>query len=157
MKKSYIITAAIIAFVLCMIIAGLTILNSYLGTPGNKISNEDFEESVKITEKGYELIEEAKNIKVRERKTVLQDIHEMANTKIVAEDGKILGRKEINEESLNGLIIEVTKSDFSDKQRLLDILGTWKKKDYSKSVEAHNYVWNQLGGTIGKAVEVISE
>lgn len=82
---------------------------------------------------------------------IYDEMHKMANTKIDAEDGKIWGRLEITEERVDALIKKVEGSDFDDKGTLLEILKRWKKQDFSNCVQDHNYVWNQLGGTVGKA------
>lgn len=119
----------------------------------NYVSNKKFKDVVNITEESFEF-DEAKldynvNIEVRDEKEVYEDIHRMANTKIVAD--KVWGKEEITEEKLNKVILEVLKSDFSDKDNVIEMLHNWKNGDFSNCVREHNYVWGKLGGTVGKA------
>jgi len=89
------------------------------------------------------------------RVTVFKEIHRMANTKIIAEDGEIWGEIDITAERIERLIKEVeTSAGFDDatRRRLLEILYRWQSKDFSEIVEDHNYVWRKLGGTVGKAI-----
>ena len=82
---------------------------------------------------------------------VYNKMHKMVNTKIEAVDGKIWGETEITDDRCNELITEVTRSGYSDKDILLQFLTRWKAKNFSSCVEEHNYLWDGLGGTIGKA------
>lgn len=82
---------------------------------------------------------------------VYNTMHKMINTKIVAEDGKIWGEIEITTDKCNQLINDVSKSGYSDKTTLLQFLTRWKNKDFNSGVAEHNYLWNGLNGTIGKA------
>jgi len=92
------------------------------------------------------------SIQVREEVKVYEEIHKMANTKIEAD--KIVGEINITEERINSLIIEVSKSDFQDKEELLKCLYRWKNNDFSQAVNQHNYVWEKLGGEVGRAYEL---
>ncbi|MBU3213583.1 DUF6241 domain-containing protein [Clostridium estertheticum] len=78
-------------------------------------------------------------------------MHKMINTKIVAEDGKIWGEIEITDGKCDQLINDVSKSGYPDKVVLLEFLTRWKNKDFKNGVEEHNYLWDGLNGTIGKA------
>gem|GEM_PF-1503688 len=83
--------------------------------------------------------------------SVYNRMHKMINTKIVAEDGKIWGEVEITSEGCNQLIKEVTQSGYYDKTTLLEFLNRWKNRNFASGVDEHNYLWNGLNGTIGKA------
>ena len=37
---------------------------------------------------------------------------------------------------------------------LRNSLTKWKKGDFSNAVKVHNYVWEMLGGNVGKAEEL---
>ncbi|MBU3097985.1 MULTISPECIES: DUF6241 domain-containing protein [Clostridium] len=78
-------------------------------------------------------------------------MHKMINTKIVAEDGKIWGEVEITDAKCDQLINDVSKSGYPDKVVLLEFLTRWKNKDFKNGVGEHNYLWDGLNGTIGKA------
>jgi len=82
---------------------------------------------------------------------VYNTMHKMINTKIVAEDGKIWGEIVITPENCQTLITEVTKSSYSDKDTLLQFLTRWKANNFNSGVGEHNYLWDGLDGTIGKA------
>ncbi len=86
-----------------------------------------------------------------EELVVYNTMHKMINTKIVAEDGKIWGEELITTDRCNQLITEVTNSGYPDKGTLLQFLTRWKDKDFVSGVNEHNYLWNGLNGTIGKA------
>lgn len=90
-------------------------------------------------------------IKDKKAKVVFQKMHEMANTKIVAEDGMIWGEIQPTEEEVKVLIEDVSNSNYEDKEKLLEILNRWKSNDFSKCVEEHNFLWKKLGGEVGKA------
>jgi hypothetical protein len=78
-------------------------------------------------------------------------MHKMINTKIVAEDGEIWGEIAITTNKCNQLITEVTDSGYPDKATLLQFLTLWKDNDFANGVNEHNYLWDGLHGTIGKA------
>jgi len=82
---------------------------------------------------------------------ILDRMHRMANSKIVADDGKVWGTLEPEWKRINALIIYIQGERYKDKKKLLDILERWSKNDFSNAVEEHNYLWKQLGGTVGKA------
>jgi len=93
---------------------------------------------------------ETKTISGNELK-VYNTMHKMINTKIVAKDGKIWGEIVITPENCQTLIREVTKSSYSDKDTLLEFLTRWKDNNFTSGVDEHNYLWDGLDGTIGKA------
>ena len=82
---------------------------------------------------------------------IYNTMHKMINTKIVAEDGKIWGEIEITPEKCQVLIAEVTKSGYPDKDTLVQFLTRWKDNNFNSGVDEHNYLWDGLDGTIGKA------
>jgi len=86
-----------------------------------------------------------------QEEAVYNTMHKMINTKIVAQDGKIWGEVEITPEKCQVLITEVTKSSYTDKDTLLQFLNRWKDNDFKSGVDEHNYLWDGLDGTIGKA------
>lgn len=90
--------------------------------------------------------------RARDKETaVYSEMHRMINTKIIAEDGQVWGREEITPERCDELIAVVTKGNLKDKETLLGFLARWKLGDFSESASEHNYIWNVLGGTTGKA------
>ena len=76
-----------------------------------------------------------------------QKVHHMANTIIIADDGQIWGQNEITREAVTQMVNELKGQD----DYLSDELKKWLELDFSNGVEVHNYVWNKLGGNVGKA------
>jgi hypothetical protein len=81
-------------------------------------------------------------------------MHRMANTKIIARDGEIWGRLEMDKDRIQTLKETSEKIDYPDREYLLETLSKWEKGDFSQCVEEHNYFWNKLGGTIGEAYKL---
>lgn len=125
------------------------------------VANKDLDEIVEETDRGLQLIESEEaterinKVHVRSIRDVYDEMHKMANTKIVA--NAIWGRKKITEERVNALILEVMSSDFRDKDYLLEVLARWKTGDFSHAVSEHNYFWDGLDGTVGRATELLPE
>ncbi len=80
-------------------------------------------------------------------------MHEMANTKIVAEDGMIWGLQPMTKDRIIAVRTALKKNDPSHK-RLFEILDRWENKDFTQGVEDHNYLWKLLDGNVGKAVRL---
>lgn len=76
-----------------------------------------------------------------------QKVHHMANTIIIADDGQVWGQSEITRGAVTQMINELKGQD----DYLSDQLKKWLELDFSNGVEVHNYVWNKLGGNVGKA------
>ena len=76
-----------------------------------------------------------------------QKVHHMANTIIIADDGQVWGQSEITRGAVTQMINELKGQD----DYLSDELKKWLELDFSNGVEVHNYVWNKLGGNVGKA------
>lgn len=67
-----------------------------------------------------------------------------------------MGTIEITDERIDKLIANVNNCsgfDYATKNMLLEILYRWKDGDFSQIVEDHNFIWERLGGTVGKAVK----
>jgi len=87
--------------------------------------------------------------KITQRQRILEEMHKMVNSKVVADF--VWGEVPITEESVDKLITEVSSTTFPDRDKLLTILENWKINDFTNAVNDHNYVWEQLGGSVGKA------
>jgi hypothetical protein len=114
-----------------------------------------------ILEKNKESLDtEVSKSKSMEPKYIYEMIHEMANTLIVAEDGLIYGNITINDENINRAMAIINQSDSikeDEKLVFMNILQDWKEEDFSNGVQAHNYAWNKLNGTIGRAKDLKKE
>lgn len=91
-------------------------------------------------------------IEIRSENEIYKEMHKMANTKIVAD--QVWGEIDIIEERVNALISEISQSSYDDKDKLIHILENWKSGNFSDAVEEHNYLWEWLGGTVGKAYKL---
>ena len=77
----------------------------------------------------------------------MQLVHKMTNNVIVS--SQIWGYEEINETNINEAL-----DIFKDDEKIVNYLNQWLEKDFSNSVEFHNYIWEMLGGTMGKATDL---
>lgn len=86
------------------------------------------------------------------RHTAIEFIHKMANSIINPTDGLKYGQIEITPQNID-IAIEGLKyvSEMEGHSHIHDELIKWKNGDFSNGVELHNYVWDLLDGTIGKA------
>lgn len=80
-------------------------------------------------------------------------VHHMANTIILAVDGKINGTKQITMETIDEALGMVKDVDLY----LYKEISKWKEGDFSNGVDVHNYVWKNLDGEIGKASKLDEE
>ena len=146
----------IIVILLVLIISLSTILvlwsNGYeiVNFAFNKVSeiNENKNSKRENTVIENEVIENANSAVSHMDLTQCYDIvHHMANTIIIADDGQIWGQNEITREAVTQMVNELKGQD----DYLSDQLKKWLELDFSNGVEVHNYVWNKLGGNVGKA------
>ncbi|MCM0649050.1 DUF6241 domain-containing protein [Clostridium swellfunianum] len=92
---------------------------------------------------------------------VYEQMHKLANSLIVSVDGEVWGEEKITKESVRVLKEKVEKNNNlfgkAAYSEIMNIISRWEKSDYSQGVEDHNYVWKQLGGSIGRAKELREE
>lgn len=81
-------------------------------------------------------------------------MHRMANSKIEAKDGQIWGELPMDKAEIQALKKTIEKIDYWDRDYLLEVLDRWENGDFSKCVEEHNYLWHNLGGTVGEADDI---
>ena len=116
----------------------------------NKVigNNEENSEEESSEEKGNTItVDEQRMIEINEY------VHHMANTIILAVDGKINGTKQITMETIDEALSMVKDVDWY----LYEEISKWKDGDFSNGVEVHNYVWKNLDGEIGKANKLDEE
>ncbi|MCH1960525.1 MULTISPECIES: DUF6241 domain-containing protein [Romboutsia] len=125
-------------------------------------TDEDLNKELKISDKEKnEDIKEEDNVQVNNlympnsEYQSIQFIHEMANSIIKAIDDRKYGMVEITPESVDIAITSLGYiKDNGVKEYLNRQLLNWKKGDFDNAVEVHNYVWNILGGEVGKAIAI---
>lgn len=81
-------------------------------------------------------------------------MHRMSNTKIIAEDDKIWGELPVDKESLGDIKALVSEIDYRDRHYILSVITKWENGDFSAADDEHNYFWEKLGGTVGKAIGI---
>lgn len=119
----------------------------------NTISNENYQLALSNIEQLKQKLEQQgisnKFWETRDREKVILVMHEITNTKIIADN--IWGLVEPTEQNINYLLLEVNASNYPDKEQLLKMLNHWKVRNFSNCVDEHNYLWSELHGTVGKA------
>ena len=95
-------------------------------------------------------IEEKDVVKPKNNNEAIKLIHSLANTLIEA-DYK-WQCTEVTPKTISIALegVEEIKDDY-DRMHLRNALTKWKNGDFSNAVNVHNYVWEMLDGTIGKA------
>ena len=86
---------------------------------------------------------------------VIQTMHEMTHQKVKADQK--WGAAPLTPKTAETVFTIVENSSFKEKDQLLEIAARWKKGDFSKIVDDHNYFWSLQGGTIGKAYGKLSK
>lgn len=106
------------------------------------------------TEEITKVVRTKENTKVYTELEVVNMMHEMVNTLIIAEDNKVWGKKEVNKDSVLELLnmIESTE-DFNKKVLVTEIAKDWEMGNFDNVVIDHNIVWGILDGTVGRANE----
>lgn len=122
-------------------------LKSFLG-----IGKEVIEGSARSSRETIYIAEE--NIeKPTNNNEAIKLIHSLANTLVVAEYKWQCG--EVTPKTINLALKGVEKiKDPYDRMHLRNSLEKWKDGDFSNSVDVHNYVWEMLDGSVGKAEEL---
>lgn len=98
-------------------------------------------------------IEEKEVVIPKSNNEAIKLIHSLANTLVIAEykwQCSEVTPKTIDK-ALKG--VEEIKDDYN-RMHLRNSLTKWKNGDFSNAVEVHNYVWEMLDGSVGKAEEL---
>ena len=137
---------------------GLVVLTS---STNAKVSNDNFNKVVTTDASGkYSLDQDAATVigkvEILTERDIIVEMHEMANKYIVAPE--TWGTKEMTLERINALIVETlsypSTTMYQHKRYLLEILTNWKKGEFSQLAADHNYLWDCLFGTVGRATGV---
>ncbi|WP_335870597.1 DUF6241 domain-containing protein [Bacillus sp. 2205SS5-2] len=86
-------------------------------------------------------------------KLMKQYIHAMSHQKVKAEKWSFYLQ---TEERIAYLLQQLEMKKYANEETYLAILHRWEQEDFSKVVQDHNDVWYLLGGTVGKATDVLS-
>jgi len=126
-------------------------------TPPKQVQNQEFKTEVTKDSKEVEKKDTSSNY---DKSEIFSTMHEMSNTLIVARDGQVWGEIPINEQSITEIeemVVSNNNLDEKEESRILGIIESWKKGDFSNGVDDHNYFWDKLGGNIGRAKALKSE
>jgi hypothetical protein len=87
---------------------------------------------------------------------VMDAIHKMSHQKVEA--SKKWGAIPLTPGRVNQLLKVVQKNSnhYTNSSVYIEILERWSKGDFSTVDKDHNKIWNLQGGTIGKAVGILS-
>ena len=122
-------------------------LKSIIGT-GHEVIEGSGSSSVETV-----YIEEKDVVKPKSNNEAIKLIHSLANTLVKAEYKWQCS--EVTPKTIDMALegVEKIKDDY-DKMHLRNSLIKWQDGDFSNAVDVHNYVWEMLDGTIGKAKEL---
>lgn len=149
--------------VIILILSGYLGYNYYMNYKSGKFeaikNQKEIEKVVNIISKEKEENDNLKDSQLKPAEYYPQEkvydiMHKMANTKIIAEDGKIWGKIPIDEESLKSIKALVSEIDYKDRDYLLYVIDRWENGDFSLADEEHNYFWAKLGGNTGRAIDI---
>lgn len=146
----------VIALIIITFVGGITFFISRLffnKDNAEKIEDNPTTEQKVIIDQEFETKEVIGGEELDDKTKIYTMMHEMANTKIVAEDGMIWGLQPMTKDRIAAIREALKKKDPNNK-RLFEILDRWENKDFSQGVEDHNYLWKLLDGTVGKAVRL---
>lgn len=85
---------------------------------------------------------------------VMLVMHQMTHQKVRAE--RKIGAIPMVEDTVNQVYDIVNKSNFANKEKLLEIAENWKKGLFGNIDSIHNFLWEQQEGQVGKAYGVLS-
>ncbi|MFD3155918.1 DUF6241 domain-containing protein [Haloimpatiens sp. FM7330] len=157
MKKKIIIV--IIILFICLS-GGLYLFGEITGNQNiatkcvEKINTMRFDQKLEKNVKAVENNKKPSVPKLSEME-VVDVMHKMANTKVIAD--KKWGFVKITKERIKNLKTIVSESNYKEKEKLLEILNKWEEGNFSEADKDHNFLWDKLGGTVGKAKGVLKE
>ncbi|MED3761338.1 DUF6241 domain-containing protein [Peribacillus frigoritolerans] len=85
---------------------------------------------------------------------VMDVMHKMTHQKVRSQDK--WGAIPISPKNIEEVYKIVDSSDFQHRDRLLSIAARWRDFDFSTIVQDHNFFWEDIAGTVGKAHGTLS-
>ncbi|ULT56342.1 DUF6241 domain-containing protein [Neobacillus drentensis] len=118
-------------------------------------TSKDGQSAIKIDDPASKEIEKDFPMNMTEDE-VMDAIHKMSHQKVEA--SKKWGAIPLTPGRVNQLLKVVQKNanHYANSSVYIDILERWSKGDFSAVDKDHNRIWNLQGGTIGKAVGILS-
>jgi hypothetical protein len=143
MQRKHVIGAAVAVVLMAAVFAG-----AYLWMDTRMKDNSSAKNPT--TQAGSETADaDTENEKTLE---IAKHIHLMSNSLIIAGDKQVWGSEEVNKENVEKVIKLLDEGpDNSDTRRMRAIIERWQQGDFSQIVDDHNFAWDLLGGTVGRA------
>ena len=85
---------------------------------------------------------------------VIGVMHKMTHQKVRAE--RKIGAIPMVEDTINQVYDIVSNSNFANKEKMLEIVGIWKKGWFHNIDSNHNFLWKQQEGSVGRAYGILS-
>ena len=85
---------------------------------------------------------------------VIGVMHKMTHQKVRAE--RKIGAIPMVEDTINQVFDIVSTSNFANKEKMLEIVGIWKKGWFHNIDSNHNFLWEQQEGSVGRAYGILS-
>ncbi|PFO02614.1 hypothetical protein COJ85_15625 [Bacillus sp. AFS076308] len=117
--------------------------------------SDDGQSVIKMDDPNSQEIEKEFPMNMKEDE-VMDAIHKMSHQKV--ESSKKWGAIPLTPGRVNQLLKVVQKNEenYVNSSVYLDILERWSKGDFSSVDKDHNKIWYLQGGTVGKAVGILS-
>ncbi|WP_251548628.1 DUF6241 domain-containing protein [Neobacillus muris] len=167
MKRILLITVIVLAVLAGGIFGFFKILDNASGYEEKQEASQNDAGSVEDAATKQEEIEKQQTEKIggvqydigidqtSSQEAVLEAMNKMTHQKVKAEDK--WGAIPMIPDTINQVYEIVSNSHFELKTDLLEILDKWKNRDFSQVDADHNYIWNQQGGTVGRAYGIMSQ
>ncbi|KOS59930.1 hypothetical protein AN161_26705 [Lysinibacillus sp. FJAT-14222] len=84
-----------------------------------------------------------------------QYLHAMSHQKVKAEDKWDF--MPLTKNNVETMLTILDHTNYKHEKKYRDILNEWRNDDFSNAVDAHNFVWKNQGGTVGKAYGLLTE
>lgn len=143
MQRKYIIGAAVSVVLMAAVFAGgYTLMKTKMngGSGGQGTVSQQTASSQEVSAPAVD------------EKDIVEEVHLMSNSLIIAGDNQVWGEEEVNKENIEKVEKMLDQAAVNTKtKKLREIVARWKQGDFSQVVDDHNYVWHQLGGTVGRA------
>ncbi|MBP1745347.1 MAG: hypothetical protein H6Q58_2325 [Firmicutes bacterium] len=143
MQRKHIIYAAVAVALMAAVFAGAYVLTD-MGMKGNRGGTSQTGNNTSGTA-------DASPGNVDEQ-DIVKEIHLMSNSLIEAEDGLKWGEENVDKTNIDKVIRMLDQAPVNTKtKKLRQIVERWQQGDFSQIVDDHNFVWDLLGGTVGRA------
>ena len=143
MQKKYIIGTAVTIVLIAAVFAGAYIWTNMGMKVNSGGTSQTSQESSKTP------VASSGNV---DEQDIVKEIHLMSNSLIQAGDNQVWGTEEVNKANIKKVLSMLDQVPVNTRtKKLREIVVRWQQGDFSQIVDDHNYVWDLLGGTVGRA------